>query len=73
MVVDDLKQASLSRDGAESPGVGNGKGKAVFILAANRPESQAAILESDPAAVPVVACLHDGVLQKVPLDIPAQG
>ncbi len=47
----------------ECPGVGDGKGKAVFILAANGPESQAAELESDSGAVPVVACLHYGVLQ----------
>ncbi len=73
MVVDDLEKAPLLSDGAEGPGVGNGKGKAVFIRAAKGPESQAAKLESDSAAVPVIARLHDGVLQEVPLDIPAQG
>ena len=58
-----LEKAPWLSNGTECPGVGTGEGKAVFILAANGPESQAAKLESDSGAVPVVACLHYGVLQ----------
>ncbi len=45
-----LEKAPLLSNGAECPGIGNGEGKAVFILAANGPESQAAKLESDSTA-----------------------
>ncbi len=66
-----LEKAPWLSNGAECPGVGDGKGEAVFLLTATGPEAQPAKLESDPAAVPVVACLHYGVLQKFLFDFPA--